>query len=156
MKIAKLIDNSNGLVVAFLDIWKTDCSLDGNLFSVDGWAKNPEEIDPQSISFVSQIYLKWDMCTHWWFNGQNHVDGKEIYPYYHLCGGLGIMDFIRGILFACKVAIHYVENIEDYEIIDFSPLNGFEIKYEDISEESALSYCLDSYRDEKRKIHNNP
>jgi len=154
MKIAKLIDNSDGCVVAFLDIWETDYALDGNLFSVDGWSENSKKIDPQLINFVSQFHLKWDMCTHWWFSGQDHVNGKEIYPYYHLCGGLGVMDFIRGILFACKVAIHYVNNIEDFEAIDFSPLKDFEIKYEDLDVESDLSYCLDSYRDEKRKIHN--
>ena len=153
MEIAKLIDSKDNTVVAFLDIWENNNSIEANLFSVDGWTECSEEIDPQSINFISEVYLRWDMCTHWWFQGQDYIKEKEICPYYHLCGGLGIMDFIRSILFTCKVAIHYLKNIEDYEAIDFSSLEGFEIKYEKLDINSNLAYSLDSYRDDKYKIH---
>jgi hypothetical protein len=156
MEIAKLIDD-NGYVVFFLDCWDTNLCLMGNLFSVEGWYKESDKtVDPTFIMFVSEIYFKWDMCTHWWFNGENYTlnEDDDRPAYYHLCGSSSIMNFLRSILFTCQVAKHYIERLDyEYDDLDFSILKGYTIEFEEIEIESDLAYVLDNFRDNKNKIH---
>lgn len=115
MKIFRLIDK-NGYVVNEFRATEYKGHLTGNLYEVNGW--DCDATIPTSYNFVSDVSVKWDLCTHW-----NNEDG-----YYHICGGLGYLDFIRGMAFVVELAKMNIEGFDelynDYQ--DFADLNILE------------------------------
>ena len=115
MKIFRLI-NKNGYVANEFRAVEYKDRLEGNLYEVDGW--DDDTTMPMSYEFISSVTVKWDLCTHW--------SNKE--GYYHICGGLGYLDFIRGIAFVVELAKMNIEGFDelynDYQ--DFADLNILE------------------------------
>lgn len=70
--------------------------------------------------FVADTYLKFDACTHWWFNGSDfdpvldaNTHDNEINPYYHICGPEDLLSHIRCMCLAWTIARELVD-IDDY------------------------------------------
>lgn len=116
MEYYKLVSEENGQCEAvFARNKKMTGCLDGDLYTVSSWCdKEIGELD-----YVSTVYMKWDACSHFWFNGDGYTPGnkdKEINPYYHICGSYGYKDFMRCIAFVYKLASEVMKDGHyDYE-----------------------------------------
>ena len=115
-------------------------SISGRIMEVTAWMSDSRgnyEI-PDDYNFIADFYIKWDMCSHFWFKGQDSDFSLEdaddcCDSYYHICGSYSYINFFRAIAFATEVAAILMpdsseipEEIE--KIRKFKLLEGFEIK----------------------------
>ena len=128
-KIFRLYEND--MIVYELRI-TSDNGLIGNLYD-----QHNSPSDEPEYSFIANVYIKFDMCSHWNFYGTDYNSDNESEKdsYYHICGGHEYIRFFRAMAFAAEVAciIHsknsgYFDNEELKEIRSLHLLEGFEIK----------------------------
>lgn len=111
-----------------------DCALCGELFDVFGWGENNEDLD---YEFVSNIYIKWDACSHFNMYGERYKKCGDLEKdsYYHICGSVGYFNFMRSIAFAYTLAKDLIEGSDKEEFNDILKLGLLEgytiVKLED-------------------------
>lgn len=101
MKIFRLI-NKNGYVINEFRAVKYKDLLEGNLYEVDSWNDDDTSI-PNSYTFVSSVSVKWDLYSYWEFEDN----------YSHICGGLGYIDFIRGMAFVVELVKMNIDGFDE-------------------------------------------
>lgn len=102
----------------------------------------------QYEDFIAEAVIKWDGCSHWYFNGEDSL--KENLPvedkidaYYHLCGFNIYGTFIMGILFAYKLATMKIENFIKDEGYDYKEFKRFEKLLDDYTIEESNGRTLE-------------
>lgn len=108
-------------IIAKYDITElTKGAVYGYCYNAVRWVLDDEDDDPVCWDFVADTYLKFDACTHWWFNGESFdpdQDAKthdnEINPYYHICGPELLLSHVRCMCFVWTVARELVD-VDDY------------------------------------------
>ena len=107
MKTYYLIDKKDNSIVSKFEI-KNDF-FEGVAFDCVGW--DGETNEPLEWQFHSEVYAKWDGCSHWWFKGEDYNEslGKcnndGVDSYYHICSSFE--QFIRTMCFVWKLADIY-------------------------------------------------
>lgn len=141
-KIALLIDKEGHIVNIFnMNVFKH--YVDGIVETVTSWELNGKAFKTE---FLTKISIKWDGCSHAWFNGQDHLnpyDESDTHPsYYHLCGIENYLTFTRGLIFSFFAASQCIE-ICEYEIKKMKDckdmLNGYNIIFVDNINEEYFS-----------------
>ena len=132
LRVFQLADN--GLPQLEIHIYKGESfSVEGRLLEVNGWDDNIAK----DYNFIADFYIKWDFCSHFWFNGQNtdisQKEDKDNHDsYYHICGASCYVNFFRAMAFAVEVAAIFMPQLtnddEIEEIRKFKLLESFEIK----------------------------
>ncbi len=129
MKIFYLKDNQDYIVSKFE--MPEDDIFSGFAYDCISW--DGETKKPLDWKFHSEVYAKWDGCSHWRFYGEDYnvkedkCNNEGVDSYYHICSSFE--GFIRTMCFIWKLAgnYHKKENpsndftIEEYDlkIIDF-------------------------------------
>ena len=125
------LKDSNGCAVLEIDIeMLTKYLCDFTIYKPISW-----EMDNtiNTKKFIADVHWKWDMCTHWWFYGEEYnksCNNFEKDSYYHICSDHS--DYIRMFAFARKVMYLLLGdeqgwyNEKDKEL-DEVVLNGYEI-----------------------------
>lgn len=136
-----LIREEDRLIVAYYDVEEKDeyYSVNGELHEATAWN---EDGSPFSTLFFADAMIKWDSCSHFWFHGESHKmnnplndEQEESDSYYHVCGLHNYLDFIRIMLFAHEVMVHFVgrDNILEKDELKYlrslKLLDGYEIQY---------------------------
>lgn len=131
MKIYRLKDVDSGMITHEIIIKKHSIGyVDGDVFLVDSWV---DDNIPYDYSYIGGFSIKFDLCSHWFFEGEDvrKPDGKYEEPdgYYHLCGSNSYYNFMVGIAFAVKVASMLMEILDDEHknIEELRLLEGYEI-----------------------------
>lgn len=141
-KVALLIDKQGYIVNIFnMNIFKH--YVDGTVETVTSW-----ELDEKvfKTEFLTKISIKWDGCSHAWFNGQDHLnpydESDTNSSYYHLCGLEDYLRFTKGLMFSFFAASQCIE-ICEYEIKKMKEykdiLNGYNIIFIDNINEEYFS-----------------
>lgn len=119
MKIYRLIDNINEMVTHELkvDEQSNEYYLSGNVYRIMGenisiGGKPVPEEDMYDYEFVAGFSIKWDMCSHWYYYGEDYNNG-DCDSYYHLCGASSYIEFMQAIAFATEVAKMNLELTDD-------------------------------------------
>ena len=122
MKIYRLIDN-NEMVTHELRVDDEQTNkyyLYGDVYKIIGGenilieGKPVPEEDEYDYEFVASFSIKWDMCSHWYFYGEDYNNG-DCDSYYHLCGASSYIEFMQAIAFATEVAKMNFELADDME-----------------------------------------
>lgn len=110
----RLIDEDNLCTHEFRISKSDEYYIEGSLYSIVGTKLDNEPCD---YEFVTDAYIKWDACSHFWFYGEDYDDGEELEKdsYYHICGGYNYLDFIRGIAFIYKLARENIKKCDKNE-----------------------------------------
>lgn len=114
--IFKLIDKDGWCVSEFRCSDLSEASITGTLYNIVGWGDDKKNnID---YEFISDVYMKWDACSHFYFYGEDYKKGNDkSNSYYHICGCSGYYDFMRGIAFVYEIARKNM-NLYDAEEFD--------------------------------------
>lgn len=107
----------------------TETALAGTLYYCVGWVKDKEPVDYQ---FVCNLCIKWDGCSHFYFNGEEYNGTEEVDGYYHLCGGDIIFEFLVGIAFVVKLANDCIPGVKPdlagfHHVLNTNLLDNFKI-----------------------------
>lgn len=119
-----------------------DYCLEGELYRVDSW-KCDANHTPLEYSFISNVYIKFDACSHFHFLGEDYI-GKNTKKenrdgYYHICGDSGYLVFMKAISFAYLLATKCITNFDDKEFKNILSLNLLkDCTIEEIKEESDI------------------
>ena len=70
------------------------------LYTVCGWTDGPEGMVPTNVYFFANGNIKWDGCSHWYFNGEDRNNSA----YYHICGCECYIQHVFNMIFATRVA----------------------------------------------------
>lgn len=101
----KLIkDETNEEVARFRVTDLSETSVSGDCYTVSGWDADSKAA--ADFDFFSNVFCKWDACTHWRFYGEDFEkeDPKEtISNYYHICGADTLVNHVRCMLFIWNV-----------------------------------------------------
>lgn len=117
--------------------------VDGTLKTVVAWELNGKVSE---TNFLTKISVKWDGCSHAWFNGEDYCesdgDSETCDSYYHLCGIGDYFAFTRGLIFAFFAASECIELCE-YELKKMNDckdiLKGYNIIFIDNNSRDYLS-----------------
>ena len=137
---------------------KNPSSVMGTVLVVTSHTGKNKEI--HSTDFLTNVYIKGDFCSHFYFQGQSFTgieDGKrddEIDSEYRICGFDSYLRFVRGTVFALKMATDILgDKINKEELDKFNSFNsklnlldGYYIIETDCSEDS-LQYSAENYKD---------
>lgn len=139
MKVFYLQD-SDGYIVSKFEM-TTNERFEGRAYeciSWDGITKKPEE-----WLFHSEVYAKWDGCSHWWFKGEDYsveTDSCEhngTDGYYHICSSFD--NFIRTMCFVWKLAGNYhINNLKEKNLLDNERLKEYNLE--------LVDYMLKDYK----------
>ena len=149
---AELINKHNDVVAIVRQTENWDYSLGGIISLVTSLDLNGVPTDEE---FLAHCSIKWDGCSHFWYNGQNFPYDEEVYPYYHECGlNYYYQNFVAK-LFAFEVAKHYMKDIQGmdddlYDTIDrINIFDFYTIKYSELDEENDYFYisCLEKLKE---------
>lgn len=133
LRVFQLVGNGEPLIEIHIYEGDSYC-VKGRLLEINGWNDNVAE----DYDFIADFYIKWDLCSHFLFTGQDtdisqKEDKDDHDSYYHICGASCYINFFRAIAFATEVAAILMpdsseipEEIE--EVRKFKLLEGFEIK----------------------------
>lgn len=146
---AELIDKRGYPIAIIRQVHDWTHSFGGFITLTTSWNVSTNEVEDEY--FLATCSIKWDGCSHFWYNGQDYLSDEELYPYYHECGLNEYYKVFIAKLFAFEVAKHYmkdtVENIEKhmnddlYNTIDrVNILDFYTIKYSEIDEENDFVY----------------
>lgn len=113
----RLIDEDNLCTHEFRISKSDEHYIEGSLYSIIGTTLDNEPCD---YEFITDTYIKWDACSHFWFYGEDYdkpVDEEEFEKdsYYHICGGANYLEFIRGIAFIYKLAKENINKCDKSE-----------------------------------------
>lgn len=89
----------------------SNISLRGEVYQAVSWDMEDNVCEE---NFFANIYIKWDGCSHIYFEGEDKIDS-----YYHLCGGNYFIEHMQTLAFIVKVAKDNIEKYDD-EIGRFS------------------------------------
>ena len=110
--VYRLIDEYNRPIFEFRGKYD-DYSLSGQLYWIVGWDMN---YTPMDYEFVADMSIKWDGCSHWYFNGMDYSeDNKEIDGYYHICGEECYIEFMQGIMFVYELAKKSIGKFDNFK-----------------------------------------
>lgn len=103
-------------IVAFIEENEersTEAAFFGAAYVVHSMTREGEIIN---ADFHSDFYLKWDSCTHWYFNGEDYdADVEESGgSYYHLCGAHWFDLHLVVMAFVWEVARRYLSKNNVY------------------------------------------
>lgn len=134
IKKALLKDNDGNIISVFTmkKDHDTEHSITGELEEVVSWEVSGEIYEKL---LFAELYVKWDGCSHFWFNGQDSKNEENLDSYYHICGIGGYLKFIRMLLFAYEVMVNHVgfDNIDEKEefeeLLESGMLDGYTIEY---------------------------
>lgn len=113
-KVYYLVD-SRFYIVAKLVITKEHrSSFSGKCYEAVSWSsKERTSLDDVDTNLDvgewcnhSEMSIKWDGCSHWYFKGEDEVYNDS---YYHLCGGKCVEEYCRFIYFVWKVAADFFQ-----------------------------------------------
>ena len=89
--------------------------VNGELYLVNGTNINGV---PLGYSFIGNFSIKFDLCSHWYFKGEDFKETDEHDSYYHICGGDSYIDFMTGIAFAVEVSKILLDIEKDDDLFD--------------------------------------
>ena len=135
------LKNKEGYIISKFEM--TSDYFEGIASNCVEWDAKTKE--PLEWQFHSEVYAKWDGCSHWWFKGEDYNSKLDNYnhngtdSYYHICSSFN--DFIRTMCFIWKLAGNYHKSknkevndltLEEYDlnIIDYM-LKDYEILEEE-------------------------
>ena len=138
-----LVDEMDDSIVGKFEVdTADDCHVTGNCYSATAWTSDNQPIE---WGFVSDVYCKWDSCTHWNFRGEDYdpeINKNE--PgnnYYHLCGEEVFINHIRMMCFVWMVVTIIMEKYRQDRVVSHqyleddntallvhSLLNGYKIE----------------------------
>lgn len=107
MKIFYLKDTEDNIIAKFE--MTSDDSFQGRAYECVSW--DGETNKPIEWLFHSEVYAKWDGCSHWWFRGEDYDSNSGDYnnngteSYYHICSSFN--SFIIIMCFVWKLAGNY-------------------------------------------------
>lgn len=107
MKTYYLIDDK-GYIVSKFEMTSND-SFQGKAYECTSWSSDTKE--PIDWLFHSEVYAKFDGCSHWWFKGEDYnsdldeCNNDGVDSYYHICSSFN--QFIRTMCFIWKLAGNY-------------------------------------------------
>ena len=127
----RLIDE-HGYPIYEFRIKDKDEYLDGTLWEIYGWDADK---NPSSYNFMADVGMKWDLCSHWNFYGEDYYkfeDGEETEKdsYYHICGAYSYINFMKAMSFVCelgKMNIECCDNKEFDKVLSLNLLKGCKI-----------------------------
>ena len=120
-QIYYLRDKEYGYVVGKFEAEEIEphCVM-GQCYEACGWYADKREVS--DWHFVSDVYCKWDSCTHWYFYGEDYdpdINSEEIDSYYHICGESCFLRHIRLMCFVWKLVSDLMTEVRigtEYEI----------------------------------------
>lgn len=119
-------------------------SLMGKCYEAYSWSMSGK---PLEYHFVTDVYCKWDSCTHWYFYGEDYDPDTEYEKdsYYHLCGGYSFMNHITAMCFVWKLAEQLITKYRSKDNYKYSRnyTNGAYYDHERIRR--LISTVLDGY-----------
>lgn len=113
---------------------ETKCAANFRLYWASSW--NSEDNSIYEKHFISEVYFKWDWCTHWNFNGMDY-DPTDEEPdkdsYYHICGSYSMNQWIKMFAFVRTVMLEVLgdrtgEYTEEHKQLDKIILKDCQIK----------------------------
>jgi len=115
----------------------TKVAVDFNIYQACSWDSEDNSIYEKN--FISEVYFKWDYCTHWRFHGMDYNPSdieSETDSYYHICGSSSITDWMIMFAFVRKVMYEILgdttnEYSEMDKILDTQLLVGHKIVKEE-------------------------
>lgn len=140
-----LVNKENKLIECVIRITKMD------QYSMELLLTTCESGDDKAVqyeAFIAEAVIKWDGCSHWYFNGEDSLN-KDLSvedkndAYYHLCGFYIYSRFIMGILFAYKLATMKIENFDKDKKYDYKPFKRFEKLLDDYTIEESNGRTLE-------------
>ena len=141
------LKDSDGYVVAVFDIEEADKhSVIGKCWTPTRWRCSDDQHnkEPLESDFLARVYMKWDSCTHWHFNGEDWSEkGDEVDAYYHLCGPNIFVNHIRAMCFVWKVAADLIIASSDNQF------DSEEFYFDDKKIKPLIELMLDGYTIER-------
>lgn len=136
---AKLINKNNVIETIFemKEDWDATYNISGVVKNVISWSFDGDE--PLDYELFANIYVKWDGCSHFWFEGMDNLYSEEDRgkdSYYHICGVRDYIGFMRNLVFCYEIMIEnlgedkILEKDELYELRQLNLLDGYRILYE--------------------------
>ena len=142
MKKTYYLKDKDGYIIAKFEM--VDDYFSGDCYECVGWQHDGKS--PCEWHYHSEMFAKFDGCTHWYFKGEDYNKENEegncdgIDSYYHLCGSDCFENHIRFMCFVWKIAgnyhkerlleesllIDYTKKEYDSELVDYV-LKGYEI-----------------------------
>ncbi len=108
-----------GKVISIIKIEElSDISLKGEVHQVVSW---DDEGNAYDENFFASIHIKWDGCSHIYFEGEDKVDS-----YYHLCDASYFIEHMQTLAFIIKVAKDNIGKYDD-EIARFSIIENLNL-----------------------------
>lgn len=132
---AELIDKTGKIAVVVRQTKDYTHSFGGIITIPTSWSLYDNTYGEE---FLAECSIKWDGCSHFWYNGQDYPYDEELYPYYHECGLNDYYNHFVAKLFAFEVAKEYMKDVQDmdddlYNTIDrVNILNFYTIKYSEV------------------------
>jgi hypothetical protein len=156
---AELIDKTGRIIAIVRQIETWTHSFGGFITLPISWNMDGETSEEE---FLVTFSIKWDGCSHFWYEGQDYLNNDED-SYYHECGLNDYYKHFVAKLFAFEVAKYYmknhVENIEDnmdndlYNTIDrVNVLDFYSILYSEADIKN--DYVYENYLELKRSANN--
>ena len=113
-------------VIDINEIGVEESHVDFTVWQVDSWDCTTDEKVINEKHFISNVYWKFDNCTHWNFYGMDYdpeldkEDNNGINPgYYHICGSFFITMWMIMFAFVRKVITEILgDTTQDYHDFD--------------------------------------
>lgn len=133
-----LLNNDYGVKYIFKVSDKNDNStyLNGDLYEAISWQYGKVV----NTEHIANLYLKWDACTHWYFNDE--VDADIEGNYWHICGSDRLEDIIVMMAFVWKCAEIWMDKYveKDNTIITSEYYKDFFEKHPNVLDGYKLEY----------------
>lgn len=133
------LKDNNDMVIAKFEQPKDDI-FSGITYMCESWDGKTNE--PLEWSFHSEVYAKWDGCSHWWFRGEDYnleTEEKEE-SYYHICSSF--QTFILIMCFVWKIAGEYhKEDLTKRHILSSLTTEEYDLE--------LIDYMLKDYKIER-------
>lgn len=133
------LKDEDGCIISKFEMTSKNC-FEGKAYECISW--NGETNKPIDWHFHSEVYAKWDGCSHWWFYGEDYNPETNEYnhdgtdSYYHICSSFE--NFIRIMCFIWKLAGNYhITDLKQRNILTEYTLEEYNLK--------IIDFMLDGY-----------
>jgi hypothetical protein len=145
---AELIDDTGKVIVVVRQSKEYEYAFGGIISIPSSWSLYD---DSYGEEFFADFSIKWDGCSHFWYNGTNYPYDDELYPYYHECGLNSIYKYFIAKLFAWEVAKYYLRDKADLDddlyikVPKINVLEKYTVRYSEIDMENDWFYknCIE-------------
>ena len=150
------LEDKDGWIFSKFEATNIDRYLEGKCYIATTWSGESMR-DVVNWHFFTDVYCKFDGCTHWYFLGEDYdpeadaaTHDNEIDAYYHICGPGCFIEHIRNMCFIWKLAEMVIKKSYDtnsyHECIEENyKVNGFTGKLVDkMLEGYTITVKLDS------------